>query len=265
MFDKNQLIKGNGYTRIDLAKMWGFKDYHGIGRGIVTFKGDQTSIVLFLTYKKTADRVQYVDRLENGILYMEGEKAHRSDSRIFRNLKERIDSFYLFYRENKDKPFIYYGPCYLIDGKKVEGAPSKFQFSLDEPLKNSLEDNLSVADYLINSENSQQLLQEGKVKLSYHLKRERNLKNRLAAIKFHGSICKICGFDFNKVYGKELADNFIEVHHIQPISQGLQPPDPKKDLIPVCSNCHRMLHRKRSGNISVNDLKKLVNENLKKY
>ena len=38
---------------------------------------------------------------------------------------------------------------------------------------------------------------------------------------------------------------FIEVHHLKPIAsvEGEYDIDPKADLRPVCSNCHRMIHR----------------------
>ena len=87
---------------------------------------------------------------------------------------------------------------------------------------------------------------EGKKKASYVTKYERSPKNRRIAIKLHGTKCGICGFDFEKVYG-ELGKDFIEVHHIKPLfeNQSEMVVDPKTDLICVCSNCHRMFHRKK--------------------
>ena len=68
-------------------------------------------------------------------------------------------------------------------------------------------------------------------------------------IKIHGCVCNICGFDFEKAYG-ETGKGYIEVHHITPIGQlssaeGYEGTDPQKDLIPLCSNCHSMIHRKK--------------------
>lgn len=56
-------------------------------------------------------------------------------------------------------------------------------------------------------------------------------------------ICQICGFDFGKIYGPKYA-NMIHVHHIIPISKIGEDyiVDPIKDLIPVCPNCHMVLH-----------------------
>lgn len=73
---------------------------------------------------------------------------------------------------------------------------------------------------------------------------ERSPVNRAACIELHGALCGICGFDFGPVYG-ELGEGFIEVHHIVPVST-IEPGtvvDPATDLIPVCSNCHSMVHR----------------------
>ena len=72
---------------------------------------------------------------------------------------------------------------------------------------------------------------------------ERNPKARAACIAHHGDLCAVCGFNFAKAYGA-LGDGFIHVHHIVPIGEiGKQYEiDPKKDLIPVCPNCHAMIH-----------------------
>ena len=59
-------------------------------------------------------------------------------------------------------------------------------------------------------------------------------------------MCHICGFDFEKTYGA-VGKRFIHVHHITPVSE-LGPDyriNPEKDLIPVCPNCHAMLHRRK--------------------
>ena len=73
---------------------------------------------------------------------------------------------------------------------------------------------------------------------------ERCPSNRAAAIAAHGSTCKVCGFDFALFYGT-LGEGFIEVHHRTPVShmgEGYVL-DPLRDLVPLCSNCHQMVHR----------------------
>lgn len=73
---------------------------------------------------------------------------------------------------------------------------------------------------------------------------ERRPANRAAAIAAHGATCKACGFNFARFYGT-LGEGFIEVHHRIPVSNmgGSYVINPVKDLIPLCSNCHQMVHR----------------------
>lgn len=101
---------------------------------------------------------------------------------------------------------------------------------------------------------------EGKTKYSYGKKYERNPENRKKAIEIHGATCKICGFDFEKTYG-DRGKGYIEIHHINPLSQvdSEHPVNPKTDLIPVCSNCHRMIHRKKENVLSISEIKTMVN------
>jgi len=101
---------------------------------------------------------------------------------------------------------------------------------------------------------------EGKKKVRYVSKYERSNKNRHLAIKIHGTICEICGFDFEKIYG-ERGKGFIEVHHIKPLYENQEEIviNPKEDLICVCSNCHRMFHRRKDRVPTPDELKKLVN------
>ena len=75
-------------------------------------------------------------------------------------------------------------------------------------------------------------------------KYERDQRNRNLAISFHGLSCLACGFDFGKVYG-ELGSGFVIIHHVTPVSE-IGPDytiNVEKDLIPVCGNCHAIIHR----------------------
>lgn len=75
---------------------------------------------------------------------------------------------------------------------------------------------------------------------------ERNQEARRKCIEIHGCQCKICGFNFEKVYG-QAGKGLIHVHHVVPISTIKEEYqiDYEKDLIPVCPNCHAMIHRKK--------------------
>lgn len=67
--------------------------------------------------------------------------------------------------------------------------------------------------------------------------------------------------NFEEVYG-EIGKGFIHVHHIVPLSEinSEYKVNYKDDLIPVCPNCHSMLHKKIDGvQVSLDTLKKIFN------
>jgi 5-methylcytosine-specific restriction protein A len=76
-------------------------------------------------------------------------------------------------------------------------------------------------------------------------KYERDLQARQKCLEIKGYACNICGIRMEEIYG-EIGKEFIQVHHIQLLSEYAigQKTDPSKHLIPVCPNCHAMLHRK---------------------
>lgn len=89
---------------------------------------------------------------------------------------------------------------------------------------------------------------------------ERSPANRAACLAHFGTICQACGFDFLKVYGL-LGEGFVEVHHRIPVS--MMGPDyfvnPINDLVPLCSNCHSMVH-KCNPPLSIEELSKLITQ-----
>lgn len=72
---------------------------------------------------------------------------------------------------------------------------------------------------------------------------ERNRKARDLCIQKRGARCAVCKMEFRKVYGPEVA-GLIHVHHLKPISKiGKEYQlDPENDLLPVCPNCHAVIH-----------------------
>jgi predicted HNH restriction endonuclease len=104
--------------------------------------------------------------------------------------------------------------------------------------------------------------QEGDKKKKFTTIFERNPKLREQAIIEHGLSCFVCEFNFKKTYG-EWGEGFIHIHHIVPISEkgGLnQIVNPKTDLVPLCPNCHSMIHRKKSITLSIEQLKNMMND-----
>lgn len=119
---------------------------------------------------------------------------------------------------------------------------------------NTFEDPISCESIVAISSHN-----EGKTIQYYTTKYERSIANRNAAIKIHGSKCMVCGFDFEETYG-ELGKNFIEVHHVKPLSSINQEinVNPETDLVCLCSNCHRMIHRRRDSILTIEKLRSLI-------
>lgn len=90
---------------------------------------------------------------------------------------------------------------------------------------------------------------EGNPRLVAHLKKERNQaivkKKKKQILDSTGKlICEVCGFDFQSFFG-DLGEGFCEVHHLKPLSKmDGEVETTLEDLAIVCSNCHRILHRK---------------------
>lgn len=103
---------------------------------------------------------------------------------------------------------------------------------------------------------------EGERKKYYTYKYERNSKLRDKAIEIHGCDCKACGFDFEKKYGA-LGEGYIEVHHVKPLYLIEEPVEvnPVTDLIPLCANCHRMMHRSKNKIMILDELKGILKDN----
>jgi len=107
----------------------------------------------------------------------------------------------------------------------------------------------SVPTILIEDDD-ENVFPEGKEIYRLHKSKERNRELVKLAKELHLKndamlSCQICNFSFATHYG-DLGKGFIEAHHIFPISQLTEETKTKiEDLALVCSNCHRMLHRKR--------------------
>jgi len=78
--------------------------------------------------------------------------------------------------------------------------------------------------------------------------------------------CSCCTFNFQDFYG-DYGANFIEIHHVKPIFQYQGGElvktikDAVKNLTPVCSNCHRMIHRNWTKPLEIQALILGINNN----
>ena len=105
---------------------------------------------------------------------------------------------------------------------------------------------------------------EGAITECKYRRRIRNREARNRCIDIKGCKCTVCNFDFEAVYG-EFGKGFIHVHHITPMAEreGKYFVDIQDDLVPVCPNCHAMLHKRIDDRyLSIEDLSKIFNNDI---
>jgi len=133
-----------------------------------------------------------------------------------------------------------------------------------ENTNSSLESTIDADLDSILAEEEKEKLIEGKIDQRFINFYERNRKLRKKTIGIHGFKCMACDFDFKQRYGERGA-NFIEVHHLKPVStlEKETNVDPKTEMAVVCSNCHRMIHRKKDEVLSLDELREIIKRNQK--
>jgi HNH endonuclease len=72
---------------------------------------------------------------------------------------------------------------------------------------------------------------------------ERDQAARNACLQHYGLQCNVCRIAFGDEY-QDRGTSFIHVHYLEPLAArgGPTVTDPLRDLVPVCPNCHAMLH-----------------------
>jgi len=162
------------------------------------------------------------------------EQNYRPSGTVVRIVEERLKSF------GGAKEYL----RYLLEGKYIQIQP---QLDREIPF-----DEIS----------SDQEYQEGR-RLSKERKLfQRNPKLANDAKAKYGYKCTVCEFNFEEKYG-EVGANYIECHHLNPLSERDELEISSKttldDVRVVCSNCHRMIHRRRPA-LSIEELKTMIQQ-----
>lgn len=191
------------------------------------------------------DRDEIAQKLKEHIVSHYGNLYHAEDWRI----GSLVDWFSAsFTKKNKlIEPYLSEFERKRINKKNSKGLKRKIwayrikQFSLTEEI-----DELEVKHV------------EGKVSKVIVNRYERDSKARLKCINHFGANCQVCNFRFENMYG-EIGKDFIHVHHIKEISTIGEEYEvnPIEDLIPVCPNCHAMLHKKKPA-YSIEALRQII-------
>src|SRR5829696_3357315 len=251
MKTSESLVVGAIYTRNELKQMFDIRDAT-INTGTFRPKGHD-SVWLFVTEKKTSDRTQYHDLLDNDVLHWDGQTMGRTDHWIIGHDDQGLELL-LFYRKSKSEHpgagFRYEGPFEYVDHKGSH--PTRFTLRRASTLGGV------VASDLESLRAEEEYFEGNRTKrLVNHYERDQKL--RAAAVEHHGVTCKVCGFNFERAYGKRGKD-YIEVHHLIPVSSfgNEVKVDPRSDMTVLCSNCHRVIHRRKNQLLTPEELKRLL-------
>lgn len=113
---------------------------------------------------------------------------------------------------------------------------------------------LNIFPYNVEAE------EEGSAKSELLTRYERSHRNRSLCIAYHGYNCKVCGLRMKDLYG-DIARDYIHVHHLNPLAEsGVLEPDPIKDFVPLCPNCHAIAHLQNPP-LTVEEIKIKIKEN----
>lgn len=118
----------------------------------------------------------------------------------------------------------------------------------------------------------EEIISEGRIVTRNVQTRERSSRLRAIAIEhftYNNMICcNCCGFNFPSAYGAVYGKDCIEIHHIKPIFQYQGDTFDKvvenalQNLLPVCPNCHRVIHKNHIGSDSIREFIKNINKDL---
>lgn len=231
-----------------------------------TWQRDELILALDLYFRvpeaigsKTHPEVLKLSEILN-FLPIHGEKGDQTTFRNPNGVGMKLSNF-LPYDPN------YRGKGLTAGGKKDEeiwnefyGKEKELHLAAQSILLNLKDENLFSSP---NIDYDEVEATEGRLLTKIHKYRERDRKiidkRKELALKFTGKLeCESCDFNFLDFYG-DIGQGYIECHHEKPVSE-LKPGEKTKlsDLRIVCSNCHRMIHRKKPW-LSVLELRKIIN------
>lgn len=207
--------------------------------------------------------------------------------KIFREYYEKIDDSDARQSHFVGVKWLHKKPIFMQDAdlkKKISKNATMIELSKEEALRIFKQTGIDPAEYLRTSnetikpleveikeiEEIENILAKTQIKDTEVLEGEgeyrevlwRYRNRRIINEKKSNSdyTCEICNFNFKEKYGN-IGNMYIVVHHLNPI--GLREeatPTSLEDLILVCDNCHRMLH-KESPPYTTEELKKMIKEN----
>ena len=196
---------------------------------------------------------------DTGRMTWYGKPNAHSGQETFRDIFRGALKLEVFVRWNNSKPrFLYLGSPAVekyTDNVKLPDEVSTIELSLSFINKKDSAEDSGPDGGLVNDQGPSL---EGKRISVVVNKFERDPRLRIECLEYFGPKCQICNFDFELVYGP-IGKDYCHIHHIVPLSEigNEHAVDPRNDLLPVCPNCHSMLHRTKPAMLP-DELRKLL-------
>ncbi len=203
------------------------------------------------TYKSNLIDVTFTIELTEARIHSRLLKSHHSTNDIWQCI---LDASFAHQEVASSQDILYWSHEKLLSSDHLLMHPDQItqveissqMFSIDNAsrLSSAISDALDFTELLAFSTFENLRREEGNLIIAVEKRYERSQLLRKLAIQYHGHNCVVCGFSFEIFYG-DVGKGFIHIHHIERLAdKGRRLINPKVDLIPVCPNCHAMLHSK---------------------
>jgi len=161
--------------------------------------------------------------------------------------------------------------CYSGDKKNIDGLGpariSDFDRKLEDRILGVIDSNYYAYAPIENNDKFAEEIEESSQYIEGFTKEitvnayERSSEAREECLSIYGYKCQVCEMNFEQIYG-ELGKGFIHVHHRKPLHtiKSEYKINPITDLIPLCPNCHAMIHRTKE-HLSVETLRGIIERN----
>ena len=254
----NWLVTVN-YDEFDLEKAFdALPEIYWKNSATTEGKGLQIKDIVYVYVTQPISKVMYQFKVighADPSEYPLAQKAFWKDRTQLNSIKGYVVFEKLKKVDKATLSFDYFVQNNLISGAPIQGRRTDRDKAPNDSIRiflahivNEFNNEAIATDYPDEADLENKSFPEGAKQTVQVNRYERNPEARAKCLEIHGICCEICKMSFAETYGT-FAKDFIHVHHITPlhkISENYEV-NPETDLIPVCPNCHAMLHRQENG------------------
>lgn len=233
---------GNNYERREIARAVGLVNLPNGGIWLTGYVQHEGVFFIFCGVGAPGRTGHdYGNHFDGNELVWSGKTGSRKEQPTIANMTAPDAEVHVFWRQSDRDRFTYAGLGRAVSVSDDVPVQVRWRF-----LNTALGSEGTSAEEIILDDvlSMPAAIVEGAMKRVTVNAYERNPVARKACLAAHGHHCAVCGFDFEAVYG-DIGRGFIHVHHLRPLSSigASYVIDPVKELVPLCANCHAMVHR----------------------